>query len=170
MIKVSYKRPKGFASQGKKAEKELRSLVSAKLMLALRQMQEAILQTPVYTGKTLINYHWSTGSPVDSVRGPVKSPALPGKTSEMALGEEPRRSANAAIVEMEFRRVLSSVKTNPYGRIFLTNTASHFNEVEYGTYTSDTKRESRTPPGGMVRRGETAVRYALGGLASVSGS
>lgn len=151
-----------------RARRQVREYVASRVVTALQGMQQAIMETPVYTGRTIVNYNWSIGSPVTSTRAPVKSPALPGKTSDMSIGEEPRRKANAALVQAELSVVIGQIKRNPYQRVYLTNNVPHFDLVEYGTYDVGKNNRSRTPPGGMVRRGETTVRYALGGLINVT--
>jgi hypothetical protein len=111
--------------------------------------------------------HWSRGAPVETVRAAIKNPELPGKTSDLAIGEEPRRGANAAIVQAEFLALVAGIRADPYTPIFLTNTHPNFDAIEYGSYSLDSGKKSRTPPGGMTRRGETKVKYALGSLANV---
>lgn len=163
MMRVGFKRPPGYATLGQKYLREIKTTLTSKLVTGLREVQDAILETPVYTGNTLVNYRWSIGSPITGTRAPVKDPLLPGKTSEMALGREPRRRANATIVREEFAEILTSLKSsgNPFQRIYLTNNTPYFTEVEYGTYSTSEGHATRTPPGGMTRRGETLLAAAL---------
>lgn len=163
MMRVRFKRPKGFSSQGQRAYKELKGLVSTRLTIGLIDMQRSILETPVYTGRTLVNFRWSIGSPIETTRAAVKDPPLPGQTSDLPLGSEPRRSANASVIEAEFQGILAAVRANPFQDIFLNNNLAHFSDVEYGTYARE-GAVSRTPPGGMTRRGETLLEYSSGGL------
>jgi hypothetical protein len=141
--------------------REIREHVTSKLVNALYQMQRSIMDTPVYTGKTIANYRWSLGDPIIGIRNAINIPDLPGKTSVLPLGEEARRSANAGLVEAEFTNLLRLIisSRNPFQRIFLTNNVPNFSDVEYGTYSAN----ARTPVGGIVRRGETRLQNALKG-------
>lgn len=172
MIKVGFKRPPGWKTLGQKEVRAMRAAALRQVLNGLNGMQEAILQTPVYTGKTLANYHWSLSAAVESVRAPVKNPDRPGKTSEMPLGSEPRRRAQEEVLNAEFASLKASLCASPTlnFRIYLTNTTPYFDEIEYGSYAYDDESDdniSRTPPGGMVRRGETAIAYSLQGLRRV---
>jgi hypothetical protein len=162
MIRVRYKRPRSFGS-ARAIRDEVKSLIVSRLVMGLTDMQNSILETPVYTGKTMANYHWSTGAPNMSIRPAISQPSLPGKTSEMPLGSEPRRKANSQLVIEEFMELLASVRANPFQDIYLTNSMPHFSEIEHGTYAAEGK-QSRTPPGGMTRRGETLLEYSMMGL------
>lgn len=163
MMRVRYKRPRNFSALGKQAEKDIRHLVTTRLVMGLTDMQKSILETPVYTGRTLVNFRWSTGSPITGTRAAISQPNLPGKTSDLPLGSEPRRRANADVLQEEFAGILAAVRENPFQQIFLNNNLAHFSDVEYGTYARD-GHESRTPPGGMTRRGETLLEYSLMGI------
>lgn len=164
MMKVSFRRPSGFNTEAKRKAKEIRVFVTSRLIAGLTDFQDSILHTPVYTGRTLINYRWSLGKPITETRAAIKDPALPGVTSDKAIGEEPRRGANAQIVTTEFVSMLGNLRANPFQKIFLNNNLAHFTEVEYGTYAKKDGQEARTPPGGMTRRGETAIEHHLEGL------
>jgi hypothetical protein len=172
VIKVAFKRPPGWNQLGRKELAQLKGLVLSDLVAGLRGVQDAIMLTPVYTGKTLVNYRWSVGEAVRGTRPAVKEPDLPGKTSGMALGREPRRSANAAVVREEFEAVLATLRTtrNPFQNIYLTNSTPYFDQVEYGTYSTSEGSKARTPPGGMTRRGETVLEATILGLTRVSSS
>lgn len=162
MMRVRYKKPQGWNTQGQRAVEQLKELVTHRLVLGLTDMQKSILETPVYTGRTLVNFRWSIGAPIESTRAAITEPALPGKTSDLPVGSEPRRAANAAKVQEEFQELLAEIKVNPFQRIFLNNNLPHFSDVEYGTYAREGK-QSRTPPAGMTRRGETLLEYDLMG-------
>lgn len=164
MIRVSVRKPFGWNQLGRKELNRLKGLILSDLQGGLRAMQESILLTPVYTGRTLANYRWSTGAPVTTARPAVSRPSLPGKTSEMKLGSEPRRRANAELVEQEFREVMEDLKANPLQDIYLTNNTPYFTDVEYGSYKTSEGHSVRTPPGGMVRRGETLLEVHILGL------
>lgn len=169
MIRVSVKRPIGWNQLGRKELRQLKELILSDLLGGLRAMQESILQTPVYTGRTLANYRWSLAAPIEGARAPISRPALPGKTSELKLGSEPRRAVNAAQVEQEFREVIDDLKKNPLQDIYLVNNTPYFLDVEYGTYSTSEGAQTRTPPGGMVRRGETLLEVHILGLNRRSG-
>lgn len=164
MMKIGFKRPRGFGSEGRKFRKEAETKIFQSLSLSLKAFQASIMETPVYTGRTIVNFRWSLGGAVSGTRVAVKQPDLPGKTSEMDIGQEPRRAANAAIVQAEFLTVLAGLRANPFQPIFLVNNLEHFSDVEYGVYARDGK-PVRTPPGGMVRRGETAIDHYMQGVA-----
>lgn len=163
MMRPKFKRPRNWGRQADNALKDFRAVVSQRLIVGLTDMQNSILETPVYTGRTLINFRWSIGAPNTTTRAAIAEPNLPGKTSDLPLGSEPRRAANAAVIEEEFLHIIAAVKENPFQSIFLNNNLSHYSEVEYGTYARD-GHESRTPPSGITRRGETLLEYSTGGL------
>lgn len=165
VMRVSFRRP-NFVADGKRLERDLRRRILRQLLAALNDFQDSIMQTPVYTGKTLVNYRWSLGSPVEGLRPAVKDPELPGTTSEMSIGTEPRRKANAVPVVQEFRAMMAELRQsqNPYVGIYLTNSVPYFTEVEYGTYSTSAGHSVRTPPGGMTRRGEAMLVSQVRGL------
>lgn len=163
MMRPRFKRPRGFNRMGEQAREDAKKLLAARLVMGLNDMQKSILETPVYTGRTLVNFRWSTGSPIKATRAAVSDPPLPGKTSDLPLGQEPRRRANAAVVQEEFEIVLAEARQNPFQTFYLTNNRPEFSEVEYGSYASE-GHQSRTPPGGMTRRGETLLEYSLMGF------
>jgi hypothetical protein len=162
MMRVKFKRPSGFRTMATRTRDELKTLIANRLVIGLTDIQNSILETPVYTGNTLVNYRWSLGSPETTTRSPVKDPPRPGKTSELPRGSEPRRQANASVIQQEFLELLASVRQNPFQHIFLNNNVAYFSDVEYGTYASE-GHTSRTPPGGMTRRGETLLEYSMMG-------
>lgn len=164
MMRVKYKRPRGFNNLGHEAAEEVRRFVVARLTMGLTDMQKSILETPVYTGRTLVNFRWSVGSPIMATRAAISQPSRPGKTSDLPLGSEPRRRVNAERIQQEFMEVLAEIKSNPYQSIYLTNNLEHFSDVEYGTYAHVAGKKNRTPPGGMTRRGETLLSYSLMGM------
>jgi hypothetical protein len=164
MMKVTFKRPRGLNEEGRRQEKLLKTYVTTLLMKGLTQFQHDIMETPVYTGKMLVNFRWSLGSPVEGVRAAITQPTLPGKTSDLPLGSEPRRIANTRVVEEEFQSMIASIRVNPFQDIYLRNNVEYFSEVEYGSYAHVDGKTSRTPPGGMTRRGETALEHYMEGL------
>lgn len=164
MMRVKFKRPRGWHSEGERIRERVKEFFTHRLVLGLTDMHNSILETPVYTGRTLVNFRWSVGAPVEVTRAAVKDPPLPGKTSGMRLGSEPRRAANAAVIQQEFQALIEDIKANPFQKIFLNNNLDTFSDVEFGTYARD-GTVSRTPPGGMTRRGETLLQYDLMGIA-----
>lgn len=163
MMRVKYTRPKNFTQQARREVDNFKDYYIRLLTLGLTDFQKSILNTPVYTGRTLVNFQWSIGAAVETTRPAVRDPPRPGTTSAMAIGSEPRRPANAAVVQEEFEAILASIRINPFQDIFLVNNLEHFSEVEFGSY-STRGRKSRTPPGGMTRRGETLLEYDLMGF------
>lgn len=163
MMRVKFKRPRSFNRQGAVAREQIKDFVTTRLVMGLTDMQRYIMETPVYTGRTIVNFRWSVGAPVAGNRGAITQPGVAGKTSDLPLGSEPRRAANSAVVQEEFAALLLSVKANPFQSFFLRNNLEHFSDVEYGVYARAGKT-SRTPAGGMTRRGEVAIEYALTGV------
>lgn len=169
MIKFTFKHPPAWGQEGRRQVNRLKRLIIADLQAGLQAMHDSLLLTPVYTGRTLVNYRWSVGNPETTVRAPVKQPKLPGTTSEMSIGSEPRRAAQRAVIQEEFRAVMDAVGRNPFQNIFLTNNTPYFTDVEYGTYKTSEGHTQRTPPGGMVRRGETLLEVNILGLKRTGG-
>lgn len=164
MMQVTFKRPRGFNTEGSRIAKQIRTYVTTRLVQGLEGFQQSIMNTPVYTGRTLVNYRWSLGSAETSTRAAIKDPTLPGVTSDLPVGTEPRRSANASVVETEFQSMIGRIRSNPFQKIFLNNNVEHFSEIEYGTYAVKSGKGSRTPPGGMTRRGEAYLQNSLEGV------
>lgn len=162
MMRPKFRRPPGWNRMADAAMSNVKDEVAKRLVMGLTDMHKSILETPVYTGSTLVNFQWSLGSPVETVRAAITTSGLPGKTSEMKPGSEPRRSANAAVIDAEFAELIASVRANPFQDIFLTNNKTNYTDIEYGSYAREGKR-SRTPPGGMTRRGETLLEYDMMG-------
>lgn len=168
MIKVSFHKSPDWQFLGLTPMRKLREQIQRDLRDGLQGMQESIMETPVYTGRTLINYRWSTGKAIKDQRSPVQKPALPGTTSGLAIGLEPRRAAQTPTVRKEFREILQAIATNPFQDFYLTNNTPYFDLIEYGNYASKKGAKSRTPPGGMVRKGEAILEASAPGLRKVS--
>lgn len=98
---------KAIDNTEKKAIQEIKSV-------ALRVTQKMMDQTPVWSGSTVRNYHWSTSRAGGSEKAPIGS-GDPGPTGSMPLGAEPRRDANqqAALGEIGSLKLTSLV--NLYG-------------------------------------------------------
>jgi hypothetical protein len=159
-MKFTASRPSDLFTMDARIRSDIKKFLTIRVSVALEQFQQSIMRTPVYTGRTLANFRWSLGEPITTTRGPIKNPELPGKTSVLSIGEEPRRAANAALVETEFRQVLAGYAANPFQKVFLTNNVPNFTDVEYGTYGKD----ARTPAGGMTRRGEAQLKMIIRGV------
>lgn len=164
MMRPRFRRPAGWNRMGEDVMRNVRSEFSRRLIMGLTDVQNSILETPVYTGSTLVNFQWSIGEEKQGTRAAVKDPPLPGKTSDLPLGSEPRRRANTAVVQEEFQAILAMVRENPFQEIYLVNNKPNFSDIEYGTYSREGKG-SRTPPMGMTRRGETLFEYDMMGYA-----
>lgn len=111
----------------------------------LVRLNELILaRTPVWEGDTVHNWRWSTRAPNMQHADPIDN-GPPGRTSEMALGQEPRRRAN----ETRSRQSLAAaLKARTPIDIYLTNTAESAVDLEYGLLPT---REGSRNPAGMVR-------------------
>jgi len=144
-------------------EREIRIFLSRRILTAMDEFQRILLEnTPVYTGRTLANFRWSVGAPTEGVRKPIMMPRLPGVTSTMSLGEEPRRAAQQALVQGEYESVVRAplLKMQPFQKFYLTNNVPHFSEIEYGSYGED----ARTPAAGITRAGESQIRAIIRGV------
>jgi hypothetical protein len=159
-MKFTAKRPPDMNNIASKIKRDIKTFLAIKVTVALHQAQRDIEQVPVYTGKTLSNFRWSLGDPITDLRAPIKEPRLPGKTSTMAIGEEPRREANALRVRNELEEVLKGFRKNPFQKIFLRNNMPNFDDIEYGVYSSS----ARTPAGGITRRAENSIRMVIKGI------
>lgn len=111
----------------------------------LIKLNELILaRTPVWEGDTIHNWRWSTRAPDMRHEAPLDN-GDPGRTSEMSLGEEPRRRVN----ETRPRQSLAgALRAKEPIDIYLTNTAESAVDLEYGLL--PTRAQSRNKMG-MVR-------------------
>jgi hypothetical protein len=164
-MKLTVKKPAEMQYIGRQIERDIRNFLTVRIITALKEYHKCLLDTPVYTGRTLINYRWSLGSPITDRRAARRDPLLPGKTSSLGLGNEPRRFANQSVIDAEFDSLVKTLARdrNPYQMIFLRNNMPNFDDIEYGSYSD----KSRTPPGGMTRRGETKIRLIIRGIQKV---
>ncbi len=97
--------------------------------------------TPVWSGKAVRNYIWSTGRPSAQVYDPIDN-GPPGPTNSMPLGTEPRRAPN----ESAARETLLALDfSNPFQSFILTNNAEDIGGLEYGLL--PTPERSRSPNG-----------------------
>lgn len=159
---ITFKRSRDLRTLPGKFARKMRGAVADEIIIGLDLILDSIEETPVYTGRTIVNYRFSQGEPIDETRSPIARPDRPGKTSEMELGGEPRRAANFAPVIQEQQAVKRQVKRDPYKPVFLTNNTPYFMDVELGSYKTSQGHTQRTPPGGMVRRAEHLLSQILG--------
>lgn len=117
-------------------------------------------RTPVYSGYAIANIQWSMDRPAPgAVSANLSGPT--GKTSQMALGPEPRRDANESIATGS---LLALDFSDPFRRIYVTNNAPYFDMVEEGTYGEVTGTAERTPEGGIFRAAADYIRARHGGV------
>lgn len=162
-MKFTVKKPPEMQYIGRQVERDIRNFLSLRLSVALKEFHRCLSDTPVYTGRTLANFRWSVGEPIEKRRAAVARPLLPGKTSNLSIGSEPRREANQALIDSEFNVVLKSVQKDPFQKIFLTNNLPNYSDIEYGSYS----KKARTPPAGITRRGEAKLRVIVRGIQKI---
>lgn len=116
----------------------------------MRKLNEKILaRTPVWEGDTIHNWRWSTRAPSYEHEAPIDNGPT-GRTSEMPLGQEPRRKVN----ETRARQSLAgALRAREPVDIFLTNTSDSANALEYGMFP--------TPAKSRVNASVGIVRIAL---------
>lgn len=130
MLKAGVSNVSAFRKKLRRYMKSFTERYEAELEAGIRAIHAGVTsKTPVNSGQTLANYQWSVGSPATGIV-PHDEGAEPGRTNEMALGEEPRRPANQAIAD-------ASLNSLPFGslsgkRIYLTNNAPQFSGLENG--------------------------------------
>lgn len=96
----------------------------------LVELNELVLaRTPVWEGDVIHNWRWSTRAPDYRHEDPVATPSDPGRTSRMALGQEPRRRANATRPRQSLAGALRAKEPID---IYLTNSAESAVELEAG--------------------------------------
>lgn len=114
-------------------------------------------KTPVHTGEAVRNMIWSMDSPGAASFAAIGTQA-PGRTSDMALGAEPRRAKNEAAARATLRAL--SFK-DPYHVYILHNAASDIGTVEFGS--SGLPSKPRAPDGVFsVTMAEVAARLDSG--------
>ena len=160
-MRASWVERPNFGAAGRRFAREKKREIAAKLTKVINEATEIIIErTPVYTGKTLVNFQWSVGTPSEATLKPLSTGGRPGKTSTLALGSEPRREANAALVRLNAQYTIQGLKANPFQQIFLVNNSDTYYAVEYGSYSEN----SRTPAGGITRAAEVRITTILEGL------
>jgi hypothetical protein len=126
-------------------------------------MNELVLaKTPVWEGDTVRNWHWSLGGPSMRHDDPVAEPDDPSEggtpPSRIALGAEPRRSANEDAQREEFAEFLMELSMNAMpSSIWLTNTADTAIDLEYGLI-------GKKAPQGMLRVSLAETLMAIGAV------
>lgn len=109
--------------------------------------------TPVWSGRAVRNYLWSTGSPDTRSFEPIDN-GPPGPTNSMPLGVEPRRATN----EDAARETLMALDfTNPFQTFILTNNADDIEGLEFGLLPTPAK--SRSPNGMFALTQNYAAAY-----------
>lgn len=162
VMRAVFKRPYSWRLRGRQYKQAALKDIADRMSLAITIATDTILErTPVYTGRTLVNFQWSVDGPVQGVRKPIASSGLPGRTSTLPLGSEPRRSANAAVVLGESKNIIARVMRGSYKGdlpvVYLVNNSPSYYGVEYGTYSD----KARTPPGGITRTLEVKIAPIL---------
>lgn len=127
--------------------KKFLSAASNKLLerekeIAIQLTNKVLALTPVWEGTTLVNWHWSVGSPVFERASPLGQDIDPGPTNSMPLGSEPRRAINTAPPMQSLMAVLQAMEPVD---LYLTNAADSAIDVEYGLF--PTPERSRSPRG-----------------------
>jgi hypothetical protein len=145
-----------------KARQRVQSNVKRSLARLVKRMTYdahayLLSHTPVYSGTAVANFQWSMDAPR---KGLIRAASHPtgglGVTSQLSLGQEPARLANEAIATESLNRIDFS---DPFRKIYIVNNVSYFPELEYGTYSED----SRTPPGGIFRGAAAMLRIKYSG-------
>jgi hypothetical protein len=98
-------------------------------------------KTPVWEGQTVRNYIMTIGTGF-SGRLEASGNGATGKTSKLALGNEPRRAENANAA-LESGNVLNS--KNAFNKIFITNNSENVAGLERGELPDSAR--SRSPNG-----------------------
>jgi hypothetical protein len=115
---------------------------------------EAVMAlTPVWEGDTLVNWVWSVGAPTGELRTPVDN-GPPGHTSQMALGDEPRRAANEEVVRRGLEAVIA--EDHELSDLYLSNYSDGAVPIEFGLWPTPDHSRSKQ---GVLRSG--ALRLAI---------
>jgi len=149
----------GWRSAHKKFMKKQVELAHLEVKRAGEIVQKAFFQrTPVWMGEAIVNYRWGVGAFKSGQRGAVGSGA-PGKTNSMAMGQEPRRPANEAVVRAELLQAMASF-TLEKGLYFSNNLeGSKWGLIEDGM--APTPGAARNP-GGVIQIAMQTTRANLG--------
>lgn len=132
-----------FVSKIDKKSDEVDENMRIKVRKIVKFAHTTILSlTPVWSGQSIRNYTWSTGS--DYTGGVLKAAGTsePGATNSMPLGSEPRRGINEARPNATFAALDFN---NPYRKYILTNSAPNIMALEMGLL--PTEERSRSPAG-----------------------
>lgn len=143
---------------------ELKTALKEFEMKAVEEMKKAAMivqfelnkRTPVWSGETVRNYSWGVGSSAPANRkSPITGVDI-GITSNLKLGQEPRRPANEAAVMAE----LSSLKMTKLDSLTVTNNApiSKWDLIDNGAAPS---RERSRSPGGVSKLAIQSARRKL---------
>jgi len=99
-------------------------------------------RTPVYTGQAVRNMVWSVGQGGSSELPAIENPAETGHTSDMGLGEEPRRHANQEAAQETLKALDFG---NPFQTFVMTNASPDIGLIEDGA--AGLPGKSRAPNG-----------------------
>jgi hypothetical protein len=134
---------KEFASGLKKEVLIVQKMLAERIVNTARFAHRSLIdKTPVWEGKTVRNYIMTVGSPFAGEFDEIGTGPT-GVTSQMALGSEPRRAANA-----EAALATGSVLTlkNAFSQIYISNNTDTVAGLENGDLPGDGK-PSRSPQG-----------------------
>lgn len=126
----------GFTTNRKEVEAQVRASMSrfeqhlsVRIMVVCGEIDEYIKSlTPVYSGQSVRNYIWSSGSAFGGVLEAIDNGPT-GRTNTMPLGVEPRREVNE---EAAADSLLALDFTNPFQTFILVNNAPQIAGLEYG--------------------------------------
>jgi hypothetical protein len=117
-------------------------------------------RTPVHSGQAVRNMIWSVGQGGASAQPAIEDPVDTGRTSQMELGQEPRRAANEAAA----RESLAALSfKDPFQVFVLENASPDIGLIENGS--SGSPGKSRAPAGVFVITiAEVMARLKTGNL------
>jgi len=117
-------------------------------------------RTPVHSGQAVRNMVWSVGQGGGGAQPAIESPADTGHTSQMDLGQEPRRAANQEAAQATLHAL--SFK-DPFQVFVLENASPDIGLIEDGS--SGSPGKSRAPAGVFVITiAEVMARLKAGNL------
>lgn len=141
---------------GKEAEKKLEQKYAEVMKRAVLKAQDYLESaTPVWTGRTLANFQWSTGQPKTGAKPPPFSGAARG-----ARGEGNRRPAAA----QDSRRSLEGLSFKKFPDVYLSNNTIYpdghtYADLEFGLL--PTPGTSRVPAQGLLRHAASIIEREI---------
>jgi hypothetical protein len=134
-----------------RSKKDLDRLVAKRVQLAAQYVHISVTSlTAVWMGTSLANWIWSVNSPSGIFKG-ASGTGAPGLTSQMSLGEEPRRAANQAVADASFKSIKFNPK-DPYHCFYLSNNDPKISAMEAGRV-PDSSRARTSDMVKMTHRG-----------------